>query len=82
MKLTKSRLKQIIKEELSQLKEFGPPVDEPDPSEWTDPPEEEDPGYTAYNAGYDAAERGDPPDSEDEEYKRGYLDAVWERASS
>lgn len=42
MKLTKSRLKQIIKEELSQLKEFGPPVDPPDPGEWTDPPAEED----------------------------------------
>ncbi len=40
MKLTKSRLKRIIKEELSQLKEFGPPIDEPDPGEWTDPPEE------------------------------------------
>ena len=40
MRLTKSKLKQLIKEELSQLKEFGPPVDEPDPGEWTDPPEE------------------------------------------
>ena len=46
MKLTKSRLKQIIKEELSQLKEFGPPVDPPDPGEWTDPAAEEDPEIT------------------------------------
>ena len=36
MKLTKSRLKQIIKEELTQLKEVWR-GEEPDPREWSDP---------------------------------------------
>jgi hypothetical protein len=80
MKLTKAKLKQIIKEELQYvLKEIGPVAlpQEMDPGEYSEPPGN-DPKYEAYMAGFEHATNNEPKVTEfetaeiEQEYNLGY----------
>tara|TARA_R110002020_G_scaffold431816_3_gene641853 strand:+ start:540 stop:872 length:333 start_codon:yes stop_codon:yes gene_type:complete len=75
MKLTKSKLKQLIKEELMEAVRDPAWKQGPTVTNYDEEPEREDP-EKIYYAGYDDALSGKERMHDDEEYIRGYSDGL------